>query len=241
MKSLNSTFRAASLALALGAFTTLAQAITLYTDSTTFTALVGNSTLETFESRVSTPETSLPASYTANGFTYAFNNGASTGGVSVRSSTNTGSLKALSTATASSNAVLVISFTGGAPTHVGGNFFSVRASDFLFDPVTNQNDAISVKVTLSDNTSTTYNYTPSAFSQTYRGFVSPQGTTITQIEVNYTGTFNDNGGFVQNLTTRLRTVDNLLIGTAIPEPSTWAALVGLAALGLVASRRRRSV
>ena len=55
----------------------------------------------------------------------------------------------------------------------------------------------------------------------------------------YTGTFTGFSSGVVNAVPSDFTVNSLTI-SAIPEPSTYAALFGLAALGLVAWRRRRS-
>ncbi len=57
------------------------------------------------------------------------------------------------------------------------------------------------------------------------------------------GTFNETlGGLLDNvrISDIARTADQFIF-TAIPEPSSFAALAGLGALGLVANRRRRSV
>ena len=61
----------------------------------------------------------------------------------------------------------------------------------------------------------------------------------------YTGSFTNDGGTwtltsgAQLLTFTQSTGDLAFSASAIPEPSTYAALAGLTALGLAAYRRRR--
>jgi hypothetical protein len=83
--------------------------------------------------------------------------------------------------------------------------------------------AVPVFLTLSDGTSTTF--TPTSFADSFRGFTSNVG--ISSL------TFGAPGAG------RYATLDNFVVGRAVPEPGTMAIMaVGLA--GLFAARRRRA-
>jgi len=91
----------------------------------------------------------------------------------------------------------------------------------------------------TNNTSTTYGAAVSGTPTTYYGYTNTDTTPVTN--------FDQFAFMLQNTTgsavTYTLTMDtNTLAGTysAIPEPSTYAALAGLAALGVVMLRRRRA-
>jgi PEP-CTERM motif len=117
-----------------------------------------------------------------------------------------------------SNATLTVTFTGGNPTAVGGEFF---ISDVNDRPVSAE-----VTVTLSDGTTTTY--TPNGPSDGFRGFIS--NVAITSLTMSAPGL-----GFYN-------TIDNLIVGTAVaavPEAGTWLMMgLGLAGLALVRRQQR---
>lgn len=112
---------------------------------------------------------------------------------------------------------IVVTFTSGNVTAVGGNFFS---SDINFAPF-----ASNVTIDLSDGTSVTF---ASASASDFRGFTS--GTVITSMTIDAADIDPISGPFVWS------TMDNFYVGSAVPAPGA-AALLGLG--GLAASRRRR--
>jgi MYXO-CTERM domain-containing protein len=108
---------------------------------------------------------------------------------------------------------LLITFTGAAVTAVGGNFW---ASDVSFFPT-----GTDIVINLSDGTNVSYTSTgPTDF----RGFVSDVAITSMTIDA------------PEGVGNAWATMDNLVVGTAIPAPGA-AAVLGLA--GLAGIRRRR--
>ena len=108
---------------------------------------------------------------------------------------------------------LFITFTGAAVTAVGGNFW---ASDLSFFPT-----GTDITINLSDGTNVSYTSTgPSDF----RGFIANVAITSIQIDAP------DVPG------NAWATMDNLVVGNAIPAPGA-AAVLGLA--GIAGLRRRR--
>ncbi|HEY1092330.1 MAG TPA: PEP-CTERM sorting domain-containing protein [Burkholderiaceae bacterium] len=113
------------------------------------------------------------------------------------------------------DSALTVSFTGGNVFAVGANFFATNISDEF--------QAVSLTLTLSDGTVTSF--TPTSLSDSYRGFVS--NLAITSLTISAPG---------QSLYAGL---DNLTVGAVspVPEPASWA-LMGLGVAGLLATRRR---
>jgi hypothetical protein len=113
------------------------------------------------------------------------------------------------------NIAFTITFTSGNVTAVGGDFFINDISDnFLTAPVS---------ITLSDATS--ISYTPTSQAE-FRGFVS-NGPIITSLIFGAPGA------------DRFNNLDNLIVGTAIPEPSS-IFLMGLGFISSLTYRRRIS-
>ena len=108
---------------------------------------------------------------------------------------------------------ILVTFTSGNVTAVGGNFWS---SDISFAPITAE-----MTLTLSDGT---IEVLTSGGPIDFRGFTS--NSVITSI-------FIDADDSIQNAWS---TLDNLIVGTMIPAPGSMA-LLGLG--GIVAGRRRR--
>jgi hypothetical protein len=108
---------------------------------------------------------------------------------------------------------ILVTFTGAAVTAVGGNFW---ASDINFFPT-----GTGITINLSDGTNVSYTSTgPSDF----RGFIANVAITSIQIDAP------DVPG------NAWATMDNLVVGAAIPAPGA-AAVLGIA--GLAGIRRRR--
>jgi hypothetical protein len=116
----------------------------------------------------------------------------------------------------SANRTLRISFTGAAPTAVGGEFFVSNAGD-EFVP------GAALTVTLSDGHSSSY--TPASAAE-FRGFVSSLPIAWIEFSAPGVGLYNS--------------IDRLIVGSAVPEPGA-ALLMALGACGLLmATRARRS-
>lgn len=110
---------------------------------------------------------------------------------------------------------LTITFTSGNVTALGANFFAVNLSD-EFQPV-------AITLTLSDGTVETF--TPGSLLDSYRGFTSTLA--ITSLVVSGPGTSLYAG------------LDNLTIGSVVPEPGSWL-LMGLGVAALLVHRRRNA-
>ena len=112
------------------------------------------------------------------------------------------------------NASLTVTFTSGNVRAIGGNFYITNSSDaFVAAPIT---------INLSDGTTTTFSPGTAA---DYRGFVST--VSITSLVMLAPGA------------SRYNTIDNLTVGTPVPEPGSYALMaLGLAAV--LAARRKRS-
>lgn len=108
---------------------------------------------------------------------------------------------------------IVVTFTGAPVTAVGGNFW---ASDINFFPT-----GTDITISLSDGTNVSYTSTgPNDF----RGFISDVAITSMTIDA------------PEGLGNAWATMDNLIVGAAVPAPGAVAVL-GLA--GLAGIRRRR--
>lgn len=114
------------------------------------------------------------------------------------------------------NTALTITFTSGNVTAVGGEFFITDQSDIFL--------TVPVSITLSD--ATIISYTPNSQAE-FRGFVS-NGPVITSL------TFGAPGP------SRFNNLDNLIVGTAIPEPSSIFLMGLLCFISSLTYRRRIS-
>ena len=115
------------------------------------------------------------------------------------------------------NEDLVITFTSGSPTAIGGEFWVSNFSDAF--------QSVPLMISLSDGTSVTY--TPSAINE-FRGFTSVTPITSLTLSRRGVGLFNN--------------MDNLIVGhsIAVPEPAS-VAFVGLGVFSLSLSRGRNRV
>lgn len=178
-------------------------AATTYTTSASFMAQVASGAYsENFNSWVTDPPAGALV-FSSGGFSYsAF-------------ATDDLYLSAGYLGTSQINQALTLTFTSGNVTAVGANFFATNISDAF--------QAVSVTLTLSDGTVSTF--TPTSMADGFRGFTS--STPITSL------TFSAPG---QSLYASL---DNLTVGVAaVPEPANWA-LTALGLAGVIAARRRK--
>lgn len=110
---------------------------------------------------------------------------------------------------------LTVNFSGGNVTAVGANFFAVDFGDAF--------QSMLMTITLSDGTVETF--TPTSIGDSYRGFTSQVGFSSLVLSAP--------GG------TNYAALDNLTVGTAIPEPASWS-LAGLALAGVFVARHRKA-
>ncbi|MCC5822202.1 MAG: hypothetical protein LAT64_13945 [Phycisphaerales bacterium] len=182
-----------------------AMGATVYTDSASFLDNVLPGFY--FNDFAGVPTGSQPSlNFSGNGFSYTVS---ATGPGSNNLFNNPG-LISLDDA----NDSIVVTFTSGNVTAVGGNFWS---TDINFQP-----RAAEVVIELSDGTVVSYNSTSAA---DFRGFTSND--IITSISIT---ALNPLAG------PAWATMDNLYVGQVIPAPGAMA-LLGLG--GLAAARRRR--
>ena len=183
-------------------FAMSAQAATVFTSKAAFlSTLRPGSYTESFTNPASNPNASLPLkTLTSGAFSYTITG--SPGGL-YEEGTFIGNWAGAQE--------LVITFTTGNITAVGGEFYITNfAGNFQTDPVT---------VTLSDGTVETWS--PASVA-TFRGFTSP-GVPITSLTLRAPAA------------SRFNNIDNLIVGSAVPEPSC----VGLLAGALVPLMRRK--
>tara|TARA_R110002096_G_scaffold344921_4_gene538024 strand:- start:6488 stop:7084 length:597 start_codon:yes stop_codon:yes gene_type:complete len=176
---------------------------TVYTDSASFMGALSASYTNGFDGAVPGPSADLNFS---DG-TFSYTVGASgAGGSGLYNDTGL-----ISTDNALDG--ILVTFTSGNVTAVGGNMWATDISVF---PVNAQ-----VTVSLSDGTVESF---ASSSAADYRGFTS--GVVITSIFIDAD----------DSLANAWSTLDNLTVGTTIPAPAS-VAMLGLG--GLVATRRRR--
>jgi hypothetical protein len=106
---------------------------------------------------------------------------------------------------------VIVTFTGNPVTAIGGNFFLTNLAG-TFQPV-------AVTIQLSDGTSETF--TP-ANTSAYRGFISTEAITSMTLP---------SAAFFHN-------IDNLTVGTAVPEPTTVSLIATVGATAWFVRRRR---
>ena len=183
---------------------------TEYTDKNSFLAGI-NSTryLETFDSQPYGTIVHGPLNFSGNGFSYS----ASASGGDFYNLKN-GSTSDIWLSTQATNGAITLSFNNHNVTAVGGNVF---ATDFNGNPI-----ASSYIIFLDDGT--TVNRTLAGSSSSFEGFIS--SLPINSITFNPT----TNGTYT--------TLNDLYVGTKLPEPSCLA--IGLVVgAGLLSRRARR--
>ena len=195
----------------------------VYTDQTAFLKQVKPGYyLETFDSLPSFYSLLQPAFYSAKGFRYNVN--AQYGGsdnlglFSVTPDSNKPNDVALSTQ--DFNAAITLTFTSNNVTAIGGDFFQTD----------NPGNAIVGDVILTLNDGTTKTLTANIGNlQPFVGFISTKPLTSLVLTFPATGNY--------------ATINNFVVGTAVPEPSSWALLVGVGCTSgfclLRRSRRRK--
>lgn len=119
------------------------------------------------------------------------------------------------------DSITIDTFTGGVNA-IGANFFITDGST-----ASGQSGFINITVSYSDITSESVTAFAVTDATTYRGFVAPSGATISSLVFSGAGGFNFN------------TIDNLSLGTAVPEPSQWGLFLGGGLMLFGAYRRFR--
>jgi len=190
-------------------------AITVYTSQTNFLAAVSAPGVDTFSDISTTVPTSSPISRAAGPYTY--NASSATGFFGAGTAAN----PALST-NSDLDAITFFNLGGGASA-IGGTFFGTDLQGgFVASAV-----VLTATDTLGAISTQTFVATPTSFM----GFVSTGAIAMLVFSTSMPGNF------------VFAAADNLIIAAApvtqIPEPETWALLLGgLAALRLHARRRR---
>lgn len=123
----------------------------------------------------------------------------------------------------------LVDFTGIRITFTSGNVTAIGGDFFLTDEAGDPRGTGSITLTLSDGTSISVNSQTTA-SQRFVGFVAEGTETFTSLIVNPNELFT--GHYV--------TVDNLLVGAAVPEPGAMGWMAGLALAGYGGWRRVRA-
>jgi hypothetical protein len=118
---------------------------------------------------------------------------------------------------------ITITFAGGNVTAVGGVFF-------LTDVDGNTSEG-TLTVRLTDNTTHTFDHPLTSVAsgqEPFLGLTALPGTFISSLEI------------IPNLGSAWATVENVYVGTAVPEPSQWTLSFGLIGLAYAAIRRCRA-
>lgn len=113
---------------------------------------------------------------------------------------------------------VTVTFTGGNVTAVGGNFFLTDGKE---EPIA---AAFSVEVKLSDGTTESFPMVSSSDAP-FLGYIRTDDKLIASLTIGAGGLFS------------FTTLDNLYVGTAVPEPSQWGLCFGLASLAFAGIRR----
>lgn len=114
---------------------------------------------------------------------------------------------------------VTISFTSGNVTAVGASFYATNSGGTMVNAT--------VTVSLSDGTVLTFPTLAAQPASAFRGFTSVGGTILTSVTLSAS----------QATGTKWANLDNLIVGV-VPEPATYASLLGLSVLGFVVVRRR---
>lgn len=195
-----------------------AEAATTYTDSSAFFAAISASNYtETFDSIPGADFVTTPTNFSGNGFSFTATT-PNTGDNQLYGLTNGGgSDRWLSTFFPEYG----LFFTNFSPnvSAIGGNFF---ATDVDGNYV---NTPIRLSILLSDSSTFSTDYTPSG-ANSFLGVTFNTNVSVSSLVIS---NLNDPPQFP--------TANNLTMGVAVPEPSTYA-LLGLAAVGYAIRRRR---
>ena len=202
-----------ALALALSLSAPSARATDVYTDKTTFLNHVQTGYYrETFDSLPEFDVVDTPASFSGNGFSFDATTAADVlYGISVGAGDN-----ALSTNLEQDD--IVLSFTSGNVTAIGGSFFQTDING-----VAQPGD---VTVTLNDGTSKVLTSTETD-PQPFVGFTTTPTQFITSLTMSTPANWN--------------TINNLYVGQVVPGPDSLVVFLGagLSSAGLLFRRRRK--
>jgi hypothetical protein len=212
-----STFVRSAVALALlGAVGASQAAITVYTSQAAFNAAVALTGTDTFNS-LAVGTLASPATRSAGSFGYTAT-ATQVDNVTPDDFFVTGTDRRLGTDYFDSS-MLFGGFTGGV-SGIGGNFFATDFNNALLTAAT-------ITLVATDNSGSTTSSVINPTLTTFYGFVSTGSMVSLKVSV------------VQTTGQRWANVDNLVLASAIPEPGTYALMLGGLALVAGVARRKR--
>lgn len=191
-----------------------------YVDASSFMANIGPGYyLEDFEG-LQPGALTEPVTFSNLGFSYSATVGSGPPGLfAIEYATEAEVLSVGLSIDAPANRALKINFISGNVSAVGGNFFLTNSDGLL--------EGGELSVSLSDGTTVFLNSSAEP-PLTFRGFVTTGGQWITSLTVTPPST----GDYFP-------TIDNFIVGQAVPEPEAWGPGIALGCLGFAFYRKLR--